>query len=193
MKQSSVRGTPVTSISRNNGQGWLSPGAKPAGYSGTVNKQFEGDQKGNNQVGIASGTPYQTASINDDIQPAPNRSKYGIVLSENGMNMADPKQNGNGVLFDGVSREHGYLAPDAHTMDSPVPQGAPHFDTRTIAQENIAHLGVGAVPGREADDILSIGGVISRGMDGTSHANGGEMELLEDDLLRNEGRGGAVG
>lgn len=193
MKSSSVRGTPVRSISANNGQGFNN-GGKPAGMSGTVSRQFEGDQKGNAQVGIATGTPYQSSSVNDDKAPKTARAKYGMVTDQNG-DQASPTSNGNGTLFDGVSREGAYLPPAAGAMDSPVTHGAPALNPGAIRVENLAHLGqgIGASPSQASDEILKIGGVMSRGMQGKSHASGGEEELLEDDVLRNLGPGGAVG
>lgn len=195
MKSTSVRGTPVRSISADNGQGFLTPGARPKGMSGTVNRQFEGDQSGNRQTGLNTGTPYQTRSVNDDIQPNPNRMKYGVNNANGQGDMDSPTSNGNGVLFDGIS-EAADLVPSASAVtDSPVPTGAqkPAAD----ATEVLANLrsGVGKQWGPSdgpGNNFQDMGGVMSRGMQGKSHASGGEMELLEDDVLRNLGAGGAV-
>ena len=195
MKSSSVRGTPYTRVSNTRTEGMMH-GAKPKGMSGTVNKQFEGDQKGNRQVGVAQGTPYQSQDGNsDEFMRTRSNGKYGVVMDPAAGNLADPAANGNGTILDGMSREMGYTPMPAATMDSPVMTGAPHFDTRMIRAENLAHMGqgIGAAPSQSGDDILAIGGVISRGMQGTSHKSGAETELAEDDDLRNLGRGGAVG
>jgi hypothetical protein len=164
--------------------------------SGTVNKQFEGDQKGNRQEGVAKGTPYQSQAGNsDEFVRVRSRDKYGKVIDDAAGDQANYLSNGNGVILDGIAREMGYTPMAAATMDSPVMMGAPHFDTRTIRQENLAHMGqgIGAAPSQSGDDILAIGGVISRGMENVSRSSGGEDELLEDDVLRNLGPGGAVG
>jgi hypothetical protein len=194
VKSSSVRGTPYTHVT-NTAQEGISP-RTPKGMSGTVNKQFEGDQKGNRQEGVAKGTPYQSQAGNsDEFVRVRSRDKYGKVIDDAAGDQANYKSNGNGVILDGIAREMGYTPMAAATMDSPVMMGAPHFDTRTIRDENLAHIGqgIGAAPSQSGDDILAIGGVISRGMENVSRSNGGEDELLEDDVLRNLGRGGTVG
>jgi len=195
VKSTTVRGTPVRHISNTAREGFNN-GAKPVGMSGTVNKQFEGDQKGNRQEGIARGTPYESRNGNsDEFSRTVSRDKYGRVIDPAAGDQADPRANGNGVVLDGMSREEGYTPKREQTEDSPVPQGSPTFDTRTIRDENVAHLGqgIGARPSQAADDILEIGGVMSRGMVGTSTPQGGEDELAEDDVLRNLGSGGAIG
>ncbi len=194
MKSTTVRGTPVRHISNTAREGMMA--GKPSGMSGTVNKQFEGDQKGNRQEGVARGTPYESRDGNsDEFMRTRSQGKYGMVMDAAAGDQADPRDNGNGVILDGMSREAGYTPMSERTMDSPVMEGAPTFDTRTIRDENIAHLGqgIGARPSQAADDILNIGGVMSRGMVGTSTPQGGEDELVEDDVLRNLGPGGAIG
>jgi len=192
VKQSTVRGTPVRHVSNTTFEG-IAPG-KPKGYSGTVNKQFEGDQKGNRQEGVAKGTPYNSdAGNSDEFSRTRASGLYGDVRSNKNLDMADPASTGNGVLFNIHGREEGYSPVGDRTMDSPVHEGAPEFQTRNIRQENLAHLGqgIGASPSQAADVLLEIGGVMSRGMQGTSSRDGGEDELLEDDVLQNLGAGGA--
>lgn len=191
MKSTSVRGTPVHSIKAGNSQGMRA--GTPKGMSGTVNRQYEGVQDMNRANG-ATGTPYHSRDGNGpESKRVRSQGKYGDVRDQNG-DQANPTSNGNGVLFDGINREAGYNPMAADAMDSPVPHGSPQFDTHTIRQENLAHLGqgIGAVPAQSGDDILAIGGVMSRGMVGVSRPTGGEEELLEDDVLRNLGAGGAL-
>jgi hypothetical protein len=167
---------------------------KPKGYEGAVNKQFQGDQT-MNKLNNATGTPYDSRNGNsDEFTRTVSQSKYGMVRDVNG-DQNNPADNGSGVILDGITREDGYSPMSAETMDSPVVRGAPALDTRSIRAENIAHLGqgIGASPSQAGDDILAIEGVMSRGTQGTSHPNEGPDELAEDDVLRNLGRGGAVG
>jgi hypothetical protein len=192
MKSSSVRGTPINSIKAPNNQGMMA--AKPKGMSGVVNRQFEGEQATNRANGN-TGTPYNSQDGNGpESKRVRSSDKYGKVRDHNG-DQNNPADNGNGVILDDITRESGYNPKDAEAMDSPVPRGSPEFNTRTIEQENLAHLGqgIGAVPAMAGDDILAIDGVMSRGMIGTSRPTGGIMELTEDDVLRDLGRGGAVG
>lgn len=185
MKSTSVRGTPVTSIKASNTEGQRA--GKPAGMNGTVNKQFEGDQRF--QENPRAGTPYNSQDGNGpETRVVRSQGKYGMVTDENG-DQNNPKDNGNGVLLDGISREAGYTPRDERTMDSPVHEGAPRFNTSFIKQENLAHLGqgIGAAPSQASDEILAIGGVMSRGMVGTSRLGAPEGELTEDDTLRATG------
>lgn len=193
MKSTSVHGTPFRSISANNGQGF-NGGAKPAGMSGVVNKQYEGEQATNRANG-ATGTPYQSSSVNDDRQPTPSRTKYGINNSNGQGDMNNPMSNGDGTLFDGVSEAGDFVPPAGNVMDSPVPAGAqvPQDD----AAETLANLrsGVGKEWGPSdgpGNNFQEMGGVMSRGMLGKSHANGAETEMLEDDYLTDLGAGGAI-
>lgn len=183
--RNSVRGTPVRHISNTAREG-MSAG-KPANYSGTVNRQFEGDQKENREIGIAQGTPYQSRDGNsDEYSRTASQGKYGMVIDPAAGNMADPHANGNGVLLDGISRERGYEPRDERTMDSPVREGSPTFDAGFIREENRAHLGkgIGVSEAQINDDVLGIGGVLSRGMRGTSTPHGNIDELTDDDTLR---------
>jgi hypothetical protein len=134
--------------------------------SGTVNKQFEGDQKGNQQIGIATGTPaHHTLGNPDEASRVRFQGPYGVSPGGGGNDYNNPAANGNGVVLDGMGRGEGYTPPNAATMDSPVGKGAPVFDTHNIRAENIAHLGqgTGAQPSQAADDLRAIqGGVMSR-------------------------------
>ena len=187
-----VRGTPVNFIptggTRNEG---IAP-STPKGFkggAGTVAASFEHQD----QV-PGHGTPYQSGAGNSDefMREVSHGPKGGIVLSENGINMNEPRDNGNGVILDGVRRDNSYNKIDAPALDSPVPHGAPAFDGAAMVAENRAHLGSGN-EAAAGDVLLGIGGVMSRGMVGTSTPQGGPDELLEDDVLRNLGPGGAAG
>lgn len=184
MKSTSVRGTPVRHITNTAREG-IAPGT-PKGMSGTVNKQFEGDQKGNRQEGVASGTPYTSKAGNSD-EFMRRRPTTGAIAADDqvGADFNNPRSNGNGVILDGISRDSGYTPQPERAMDSPVPSDAPTFDPSFIRQENLAHLGQGqgASPAQAADEILNIGGVLSRGMRGTSSSSRPEDELTDDDRL----------
>lgn len=134
--------------------------------SGTVNKQFEGDQKGNREEGIATGTPFHSHHGNpDETSHTRQAHRYGVSPVAGGQDLNNAAANGNGVVLGGMSREAGYTPVNAPAMDSPVVKGAPALDTRDIRAENVAHLGqgVGAQPSQSADDLKKItGGVMSR-------------------------------
>lgn len=182
MKSSTVRGTPINSISN---PGYNQTGLK--NFDGVVNKQFEGDQSQQPQSG--SGTPYNSKNGN----PADAKSagvgsgaKGGIVLSENGINMNAPESNGTGVVFDGVTEARDYVPPAAATMDSPVPSGAQKPIIGSGNEINQLKSGEGSAIGRGGqikDQMLEMGGVMSRGMVGTSTPGGGATELVTDDIL----------
>jgi hypothetical protein len=167
----SVRGTPVNHVNSRgaligNKEGFGSvPPRLPKGYSGTVNQQFEGDQKGNQQVGIAGGTPARSELGNpDEALRVRADHRYGVSAGAGGQDYNNPASNGNGVVFDDMSRSAGYTPPNAATMDSPVAKGSPVFDTHNIRAENLAHLGqgVGAAPSQAGDDLVKIGGVMGK-------------------------------
>lgn len=192
MKSTSVRGTPFRSISADNGQGFLSPGAKPKGMSGTVNKQFEGDQSGNRQEGISTGTPYNSSSVNDDTQKG-TTSKFGVVQSGGAGDQAQHDSNGNGVLFNGVSRARDYIATPAPGLDSPVPEGSQKPQDDASLKLNAIGNGAGNYWGADdtiEDSLVAAGGIMSRGMSGVSKPGESETSMLEDDYLTNLGSGG---
>jgi hypothetical protein len=165
----SVRGTPVNHVGPKgaligNKEGY---GAKagPKGMSGTVNKQYEGDQKGNREVGISTGTPYQSQYGNpDETSVTREDHRYGVSLGAGGQDYNDPKANGDGTMFADMSRAEGYTPPNARTADSPVRKGSPVFDTHDIRAENLSHIGegIGAAPSQAADDLVKIGGVMGK-------------------------------
>jgi hypothetical protein len=173
MKSTTVKGTPVNHVSSRGAligarEGYASvPPATPKGMSGTVNKQFEGDQKGNRQVeqetGVKYGTSYNSNLGNpDEAVRVRADHRYGVIPVNGGQDMNASSSNGNGVILDHMSRDKGYQPKDAHTMDSPVHDDAPFFDTRTIKQENAAHMGGNTAPGLIEDDLVRAGGVMSR-------------------------------
>ncbi len=185
-----VRGTPVNVI--RSGSSGINP-QKPAGYNTggqTVRDQFEGDQSGNRQVERQIGKKLSTQYNSDRGNPGDASTtradyRYGVILSNGGQDMNNPASNGNGVFFDKMSRANGYMPPDARHLDSPVPNGAPMFQGESIKQENLGHLGqgIGASPSQAEDVITKIGGVMSRGMVGSSTARASESQLTSDDTL----------
>jgi hypothetical protein len=167
VKPSSVRGTPVRSM------------------SGTSPSQYVGDQS--QQPNRASGTPYNSSKGNSATAKTVKQSGgVGQVIdTQTGVMFHEPNSNGNGVVFDGITREGDYFPAGAPAMDSPVPNGAATMPKGAMRAENIAHLGSGTgVNASQAGDVLlAIGGVMSRGMVGTSTPAGGEAELTKDDTL----------
>ena len=201
-----VRGTPYTFKGGNNREGMTHGGGKPEGYAGragVVRDQYEGSGHGPGQVRAEMsgektlGTPYQSLDGNGpEYRRVRSDNKFGEVVSENGINHNIPEQNGNGVVLDGISMERSYLTRGEQTMDSPVPTGAQRPIPDEARDINNLHSGEGEYWGKgdgPKDHILANDGVMSRGMLGTSKHNGSETELVEDDVLKNLGRGGAVG
>ena len=182
MKSSTVRGTPINKIDN--------PGftaSKPGGMNGTVNTHFQGDQSQQPQAG--SGTPYASRNGNPDQarRVAEGGSpKGGVVLSENGINMNAPESNGNGVVLDGVTKEKDYTPWNEPAMDSPVPTGAqrPLESSMNIINAMVSgngkdYSGSKVIP----DNLMETGGVMSRGMVGTSKPGNDERELTRDDTI----------
>lgn len=158
MRPSTVRGTPVRSISADNGQGFTNSG-KPPGFQGTVAKGYAGES-----ATPGGGTPYNSASVNDDKDAKRGGGKYGPVIDKVAGDQASHLSNGSGVILDGLARESDYTPTAAAAMDSPVPNGAPSFPKGAMRAENIAHLGEGTgVSASQAGDVLlGIGGVMDR-------------------------------
>lgn len=175
MKQSSVRGTPVT---------FRGPNGDP-GYGGMTPGSY------------GSGTPVNSTHGNaDNSMRQVSSGMYGMVDTPAAGNQADHNNNGNGVLFNGVSEGRDYLASPAAAMDSPVPDGKQMPNTNLADSLNALRNGSGkdySGSKQIPDQIVSAGGVLSRGMLGTSTPNGAAGEMIEDDVLVNSGRGGALG
>jgi hypothetical protein len=180
-------GTPVNSIKAPLNQGMRA--GTPSGMQGTVNRQFQGDQRGNRQEGISTGTPYVSRDGNSpEARRVASQGHYGhVVDTATREDMNDPRSNGDGVVLDGMSQDYGDPT-HKPTMDSPVPTHAPVFQTRHILEENAAHLGSGS--GKTApnaanarDNLLNVGGVMSRGMVTThkAHQSRDEAILTTDD------------
>jgi hypothetical protein len=169
MKSSSVRGTPINSIKASNTQG-MAHGAKPGGMSGTVNRQFEGDQRSNREEGHSTGTPYQSMDGNGpETRITRSSGKYGMVIGESGDNQ-NPRDNGNGVVFNGVKRENDYLATPSNVTDSPVPEGSQKPQDNASLKLNELRNGQGKYWGADdaiEDSLLKADGVMSRGLDNT--------------------------
>jgi hypothetical protein len=150
-----VRGTPVNHISATNGQGFNNA-TMPAKYAGTTtSSQYKGDQS--QQPNPRSGTPAQSRSVNDDVQRLVSDHRYGVSPGAGGQDYNSPSSNGNGTVFDGISRASGYTPRPAAAMDSPVSPDSPMFDTRTIRQENQARSG-NVSPALIEDDLRKIPG-----------------------------------
>jgi hypothetical protein len=189
-----VRGTPInrTNVAGNSG---IRPGV-PKGMVGTVHKQYDSDRRGY-QSDPNGGTPYHSQAGNPpEARQLVTRDARGRVLDPNmGEVPNDPSSNGTGVVFDGTDNMGDGNSPRIEpTMDSPVPREAPVFDPGFMVQENRQHLGHGKGPtapndAMSRDEILPIGGVMSRGMIGTSHADDtDERELIQDDRLVDSGK-----
>lgn len=179
MKSSSVRGTPVRSSGGSEGQ----MAGKPAAMTGTSPSQYVGDQSQQPQRG--SGTPYNSANGNSaNAKRVASSGLFGEVIdTQTGVNLSRPDSNGNGVLFDGISRESDYSPQSAVALDSPVPAGSPVLARGAMRRENLEHLGQGAAASLAGDVLTDIGGVMSRGMVGTTGPNEPEDALTRDDTL----------
>lgn len=147
--------------------------------------QYQGDQS--QQPNSKSGTPYRSVQGNPaTAKTVVSHGLFGEVIdTAAGVNFHRPESNGNGVILDGMSREADYTPSGASTLDSPVPAGAPILAKGAMRRENLEHMGQGkGVSAALAGDVITeIGGVMSRGMLGTSTPGGGEGELTKDDTL----------
>jgi hypothetical protein len=162
-KSKGIHGTPYNFVGPagalvGNREGFT-PGI-PKGYqggAGTVLDQFEGDQSA--QPNPRSGTPYQDRDGNpDESMRTAFAGRYGVSPGAGGVDMNDPKANGNGVLFDGMSRANALDAGGPATTDSPVSRDAPTFSGRDMVVENQAHLGTGNE--LAVGTLLEIGGTM---------------------------------
>lgn len=191
MRGSTVRGTPVhhvTQGSRGEGQ----RGGEPRGMQGqTTHENYQSESRGYRDEHFPHrGTPYTSEDGNppNARRTVGDHPTHGIVHSESGLDMNDPKSSiGQGVVLDdGAHRYEGGFQTTAHTPteDSPVPGHAPHFDPGFIAKEDRAHLGSGNERG--VDDLVRAGGVMSRGMEGTSRHGESETVGDEDSLASDE-------
>lgn len=178
MKQSTVRGTPINSIKAPNNQGMRA--GKPEGMSGTVNRQFEGDQKINRQEGISTGTPYVSQDGNGpETKRVRSSDKFGKVDSGAAGDQAFNTSNGNGVMFDSVKREDDYFGKEERIMDSPVPEGAQQPQHDASIKLNELRNGEGSYWGADdviEDSLLKADGVMSRGLDNTEDDRGEERD-----------------
>jgi len=160
VKPSTVRGTPVRSIS----QGGYDNTGKPSGFQGTVNGQYAGQS-----ATPGGGTPYHSGAGNDDQakRVASRGTKMGTVIdTQTGTNMNEPESNGNGVVFDGVSRSAGYRAgSQPQTLDSPVPTDCQKpVQDAPVKLANI-RSGIGGSWGPDdgpGDNFQTMGGVMDR-------------------------------
>lgn len=161
MRPSTVRGTPVRSIS----QGGYENTGKPPGFQGTVHGQYAGQS-----ATPGGGTPYNSGKGNDDQAKSVKQSGGipSVIDTQTGTNMNEPESNGNGVLFDGVTRSAGYRAgSQPQTLDSPVPVGCqkPVQDAPVQLANIRSGIGESWGPGDgPGDDFQTMGGVMSRDM-----------------------------
>jgi hypothetical protein len=161
MKSTTVRGTPVRSIVA--GKEGIAPSVPQNMNGQTVNQEFEADHRGY-QTDPRSGTPYRSNAGNPaDYRREVVRDARGLYTDPTGTAHNDPKSNGNGVLFDGMSRANAQSPIPAPAIDAPVPRDAPVFDPHDMVVENRAHLGEGDSAGPISDTFLEGGdGVMSR-------------------------------
>lgn len=184
MRGSSVRGTPVRHIKVDGLEDTRE--GKPDGMVGTVHKQFDSDRRGY-QSDPRGGTPYHS----DDGNPADARREVlrstNAESSDHG-NQNDPHSNGPTVALDTHGPMEGFMPREnGGVLDSPVPAHAAQFDAGTMHEEDEAHLGSGLehlAGAKVNNDLRELDGVMSRGMDSTSHPDEDELELTRDDTLR---------
>lgn len=190
MKSTTVRGTPYRKLDNLNGQGQRPQ--LPVGNKGTVDSHTA--EPGIRTGPQGPGTPYNSEAGNGpETVRTVSKDKYGKVITNAAGNMNDPASNGDGVILDSVGKD--YQDPRHEPLlDSPVAKGAAQFDTGLIVRDNRAHLGSGSGPtapndANARDDLLAIGGVMSRGMDSTSQTGQPEDELTKDDVFSTGGAG----
>jgi len=163
-----VRGTPVNHIGPKSSATGDVQGYNPAtlkGYSGTTTKdQFRGDQ--GQKVDPRSGTPYNSGPGNfDEFKRTPQDYRYGVSPGAGGQDYNSHTANGNGVVFDGVSRSRDLMPTPADVMESPVPSGAQRPDTDSAAKLNALRNGKGdAYPAEKTipDALVGSGGTMDR-------------------------------
>lgn len=180
MKSTTTRGTPYTHI----GPSGSNSGYRQSGGNAdnTVGEQYRGS--GINTQTNARGTPAQYEHGNPgDASRVASHDKYGMVESNEQGNANNPANNGSGVILDGAHYANGFSPHAETTLDSPIPRDAPRFDTGFIATEDAAHLGKGSHAERSREGLVAGGGVMSRGMLGTSTPGMPETALTDDDTL----------
>lgn len=185
MRGSSVRGTPYHHISNTAHEG-IKAGT-PKGMKGTVPDGYA--EPGIHTGPQGPGTPYHSQAGNGPETRRVVAHGTNVESSDHG-NQNSPESNGKGVIFDGANDYNAGFMPHAEApIDSPVPRHAPGFDTRSIREEDRAHVGTrneGAL-----ESLIDGKGVMSRGMDTVSRSSEPETELIKDDVFR--GTGGSAG
>lgn len=178
MSRTVVRGTPYTSIKPGNAEG-RAPGTPKGSDGETSMSQYRGTGMSTTQ---GRGTPYRSEAGNGpESKRVVSADRYGHVMSNQQGNANDPANTGKGVVLDSAAgASFGPAA--APSLDSPVPTAAPVFEPGWMEAENRAHLGRGNEK-VATGGLVSAGGVMSRGMKGTSTPQGAETELTDDDTL----------
>lgn len=190
MRGSSVRGTPYHHVGPGGtAHEGIKPGT-PGGMRGTTPQDLAGT--GINTRG-GPGTPYRSQAGNGpEARRVVSSDRYGKVESGSAGDQADPQSNGRGVVFDGHNEySRGFDPQGEDVMDSPIPRDAPRFDPDFIPREDAAHMGSGNESGARTS-LVEVGGVMSRGMVGTSTSSGPETELTEDGAHDIQNAGGHV-
>lgn len=181
MTRTVVRGTPYTKIggSGNNSSG-IAPGSPKGADGQSTLSPYRGTGMSTTQ---GPGTPFRSEAGNGaEAKRVVSADRYGKVMSNQQGDANMPMNNGNGVVLDSVSSD--YEDPTHQpALDSPVPGNAPLFQTDKIVSVNQARLGSNMPAAAAKDDLLALGGVMSRGMVQKSTPGGAETELTDDDTL----------
>ena len=146
------------------------------GMHSTVLPQYESETGGYRRI-PGTGTPVEHQKGNPP--DARREVAHGTNLESSDHGNQNTPEQPAGVLVPGKpSYENGYMPRDAAQLDSPVPRGAPQFDTGFIREEDAKHAGRGNE--RTANpDLVAIGGVMSRGME-EGDAGGLDSEEVEN-------------
>lgn len=197
MRGSTVRGTPIHHIGNTAHEG-VKPGV-PKGYESedggarTTHEQYRSDKRGY-QRAPNDGTPYHSEAGNGPEFRREVVRSTNAESSDHG-NQNDPRSNGPTVLLDTHGPMEGFMPRESGgVMDSPVPAHAARFDAGTMHEEDEAHLGSGLehlAGAKVNNDLRRLDGVMSRGLDSTSHPGEDEFELTRDDTLKGPEAGSA--
>src|ERR1700687_603226 len=113
-RPTTVRGTPINHVGPSaalvGGKEGYGASGSPPGYDGQTTKdQYRGTGFDTTQ---GPGTPYNTQQGNpDEAMRTASSGRYGVSPGAGGVDMNDPKANGDGVVFDHTSGD--YRSPKA--------------------------------------------------------------------------------